>query len=80
MDTLGESGLPIWITGMGVSHVDQNMRADLYERALRIFFSHPSVEGVILGHPYSITDISPYMSIMNGPDGHYKVRLGSGVY
>ncbi|XP_059172789.1 anti-sigma-I factor RsgI6-like isoform X1 [Physella acuta] len=47
LDVLGIAGLPIWITELDLSAHDENTRADWYENALRVYFSHPSVEGVL---------------------------------
>lgn len=40
-------GLPIWITEMDFFTKDRSKMADWYETAYRLYFSHPSVEGIL---------------------------------
>ncbi|XP_050404821.1 uncharacterized protein LOC126820755 [Patella vulgata] len=47
LDTLAQAGLPIWVTELDVSSTDENERADWYETALRAFYGHPAVEGIM---------------------------------
>uniref|UniRef100_A0A2C9LDU7 GH10 domain-containing protein n=1 Tax=Biomphalaria glabrata TaxID=6526 RepID=A0A2C9LDU7_BIOGL len=37
----------MWVTELDLSAHDENTRADWYETALRLYFSHPSIEGII---------------------------------
>ncbi|KAK3598375.1 hypothetical protein CHS0354_034548 [Potamilus streckersoni] len=48
LDKLSETGLPIFITELDVVVSDENHRADCYEKALRVFFGHPSVQGILI--------------------------------
>ncbi|KAK6179074.1 hypothetical protein SNE40_011514 [Patella caerulea] len=48
LDQLAVTGLPIWITEMDVVAADENVRRDWYETLYRVYFSHPSVEAIIL--------------------------------
>ncbi|XP_067664773.1 uncharacterized protein [Haliotis asinina] len=48
LDQLATAGLPIWVTELDLWTHDENIRADWYETALRVLFSHPAVEGIIL--------------------------------
>ncbi|XP_046370598.2 endo-1,4-beta-xylanase 3-like [Haliotis rufescens] len=48
LDMLATTGLHLWVTEMDVVASDENTRADWYDTALRIMFSHPDVEGIIL--------------------------------
>jgi endo-1,4-beta-xylanase len=48
LERLSTVGLPIWITELDVSSPDPLVRADRLEDAMRICFSHPAVEGIVL--------------------------------
>ncbi|XP_064599691.1 anti-sigma-I factor RsgI6-like [Liolophura sinensis] len=48
LDKLAQAGLPIWVTELDVQSNDVNKRADYYETALRTFFSHHAVQGILL--------------------------------
>ncbi|GFR61195.1 endo-1,4-beta-xylanase [Elysia marginata] len=48
LDTLAQAGVPIWVTELDVVTQDEIARADWYEKALRLYFSHPAVYGVII--------------------------------
>ena len=48
MDVMSEAGLPIWITELDYPNKDRNARADGYEVALRLYYSHPNIEGIML--------------------------------
>nr|KAG5694098.1 hypothetical protein BaRGS_033717 [Batillaria attramentaria] len=47
LDHLAQAGIPIWITELDVQAWDENKRADFYESALRTFYEHPAVEGIL---------------------------------
>ncbi|KAL8141083.1 hypothetical protein V2J09_007104 [Rumex salicifolius] len=47
-DKLGILGLPLWITGLTVSSINDHVRADDLEVVLREAFAHPAVDGVML--------------------------------
>ena len=48
LDSLGELGLPIWVTELDIAQWDVNSRAKHLSYFLRAAFSHESVEGIIL--------------------------------
>lgn len=49
LDTLAEAGVPLWITELDISGFeDRNKRADMYEKALRLYFSRQDVAGVLV--------------------------------
>ncbi|XP_067666748.1 uncharacterized protein [Haliotis asinina] len=54
LDQLGAVGLPLWTTEMDVVVHDENTRADWYDTALRMLFSHPAVEGIIFWGFWSV--------------------------
>ncbi|XP_046331187.2 endo-1,4-beta-xylanase 3-like [Haliotis rufescens] len=66
LDNLGSVGLPLWITEMDLVHHDENVRADWYDWALRTYFSHPAVEGVIFWGFWDHQMKSPYAALING--------------
>ncbi|KAK7104508.1 hypothetical protein V1264_019211 [Littorina saxatilis] len=47
LDTLAKVDVPIWITELDCPIWDDNKRADFYEKALRAFYGHPAVEGIL---------------------------------
>ncbi|KAK7104502.1 uncharacterized protein [Littorina saxatilis] len=47
LDLLAQAGLPIWVTELDVGAEDENKRADFYEKALKSFYGHPAVEGIL---------------------------------
>nr|KAG5710670.1 hypothetical protein BaRGS_035072 [Batillaria attramentaria] len=48
LDLLAQAGAPIWITEMTCSSHDEDKRADCYETAFRVYYSHPAVEGILM--------------------------------
>lgn len=48
LDKMGRFGLPLWITELDVTEPDPQQRADGLEAVLRMAYSHPDVEGVML--------------------------------
>ncbi len=48
LDRMGEFGLPLWITELDVLEADVEVRADALEAVLRMAYSHPAVEGILL--------------------------------
>ena len=44
---MAQAGLPIWLTELDVWQQDPDVRADYYDTVLRVFFSHPSVKGIV---------------------------------
>ncbi|XP_041354386.1 endo-1,4-beta-xylanase 2-like [Gigantopelta aegis] len=48
LDTLAQAGLPIWVTELDVGSKNEVDRADFYETALRVLYSHPAVEGILI--------------------------------
>ncbi|XP_064602928.1 anti-sigma-I factor RsgI6-like [Liolophura sinensis] len=47
LDRLAEAGVPLWATELDVMSDDEHQRADQYETAYRMLFSHPAVEGIL---------------------------------
>lgn len=47
LDEVAKSGLPIWITEMTYENPDFANRTAVYEDLLRVYFSHPAVEGIL---------------------------------
>lgn len=50
LDILATSGKPVWITELDVyfTEKDEQRQADNFEAMMRIAFSHPAVEGIML--------------------------------
>nr|KAG5708687.1 hypothetical protein BaRGS_034904 [Batillaria attramentaria] len=47
LDQLAQTGLSIWVTELDVTTADENKKADFYEHALRAFYGHPAVDGIV---------------------------------
>ena len=45
---MATSGKRIWVTELDVELEDVNVRADRYDDAVTLYFSHPNVDGIIL--------------------------------
>ncbi|ELT88419.1 hypothetical protein CAPTEDRAFT_222166 [Capitella teleta] len=48
LQILAETGIPLFITELDVRQEDIELRAQGYEDILRLYFSHPSVHGIII--------------------------------
>ena len=48
LNTVATAGLPIWITELDYQDTDVDRRADGLEDALRLYFSQPEIEDIIL--------------------------------
>ena len=68
LDQLSEVGLPLWITELDISEPDSETKADLLENVMRIYFSHPAVEGVILWGFWDQRHWRPEAAIATGND------------
>ncbi|CAL1542287.1 unnamed protein product [Lymnaea stagnalis] len=65
LDLLAQPGLPIWVTELDLAAPDENTRADWYETALRLYFSHPAVEGIIFWGFWD-HDMDPKRALVHG--------------
>ncbi|ELT91832.1 hypothetical protein CAPTEDRAFT_194144 [Capitella teleta] len=68
LDVMAEAGLPLWITELDIRDADVNVRAQGYEDALRLFFSHPAVEGIVIWGFWDQGISQPDASLVDGPD------------
>ena len=68
LDLLATAGLPIWVTELDVVHTDISIRADGYEMAYRIFFSHPGVDGILTWGFWDGAMNADDASLVDGPD------------
>ncbi|XP_056006903.1 uncharacterized protein LOC125648675 [Ostrea edulis] len=68
LDKLAEAGLDIWATELTVDEVDDVKKADALEKLLTMYFSHPSVGGVILWHFWNESLWHPNENLFDGPD------------
>ncbi|XP_010431685.1 PREDICTED: uncharacterized protein LOC104716033 [Camelina sativa] len=66
LDTLGATGLPIWLTEVDVDAPD-NVRAKYFEQVLREGHAHPKVRGIVMWTGYS-------------PRGCYRMCLTDGNF
>ncbi|KAL4218791.1 hypothetical protein ACF0H5_021378 [Mactra antiquata] len=48
LDNVASAGLPIWITELTLKTTDENVKARALDDIMTLYFSHPSVEGVLL--------------------------------
>ncbi|XP_046574253.1 endo-1,4-beta-xylanase 1-like [Haliotis rubra] len=66
LDKLATVGLPLWITELDLVHHDDTVRADWYDMALRTYFSHPAVDGIIFWGFWDHDMSSPLSSLVSG--------------
>ncbi|KAJ8312922.1 hypothetical protein KUTeg_010295, partial [Tegillarca granosa] len=62
-----KAGIPIWITEMSVSDHDDHKKAEAIENLLTLYFSHPSVHGVL------------FWGFWDGDIGHNVNALATGA-
>lgn len=67
LDKIAEAGIPIWITEMSVSDHDDHKKAEAIENLLTLYFSHPSVHGVL------------FWGFWDGDIGHNVNALATGA-
>ncbi|XP_071116079.1 uncharacterized protein [Haliotis cracherodii] len=48
LDEVARAGLPIWITELTVEGVSEKDKPQMFDDLLRLYFSHPAVQGVML--------------------------------
>ena len=60
--------MPLWITELDVTHTDRTKRAEGYENVLRLYFSLPSVEGILLWGFWDQAHSKPDAALVEGPD------------
>ena len=48
LDRLAETGLELFVTDFGVGSHDEVVRTDWFEDAMRAYFAHPGLSGVVL--------------------------------
>ncbi|XP_062569988.1 uncharacterized protein LOC134232027 [Saccostrea cucullata] len=68
LDKLSEAGLEIWATELTVDEPDDVKKAGALEKLLTMFYSHPSVGGVILWHFWNESLWHPNENLFDGPD------------
>ena len=73
LDLLAQTGLDLWVTEMDVWQTDENLRADYLEDALRMYFSHPYVKGVVLWGFWTQAIVSPLKGALF--DAHLNVSV-----
>jgi endo-1,4-beta-xylanase len=64
---VAEAGLNIWITELTIDAKDDNKKAATLENLLKLFFSHPAVEGVILWHFWDGSNWHDNEALFRGP-------------
>ena len=86
LDHVAQAGLPIWVTELDVWQQDPDVRADYYDTVLRVFFSHPSVEGIVFWGFWDQQVVDKTSSLVDGQhltvsgcDLHQDVREGVGM-
>ncbi|CAH1253936.1 Hypp1279 [Branchiostoma lanceolatum] len=66
LDKVATAGLPIWVTELDVNEPDVLERAAGLEDSLRVAFSHPAVEGIMLWGFWNETHWKPHASLVDG--------------
>ncbi|ESO88545.1 hypothetical protein LOTGIDRAFT_125612, partial [Lottia gigantea] len=67
LNRIARLGLPIWITELDISDWNVTSKAEYLEDVLRLYFSHPSVEGVLLWGYWSGRIWKPAAALATGP-------------
>ena len=71
--TVDAAGLPLWITELDINEVtDAESLADSYDDVITLYFSWPSVQGVLLWGFSDQHHSKPDAALFEGPD--YEVR------
>ncbi|BFY97339.1 hypothetical protein BsWGS_00379 [Bradybaena similaris] len=65
LDRIGQAGVPVWVSELSLSSHNESIKADWYETVLRLFFSHPVVEGVIFWGFWD-HDTNPLEALLHG--------------
>ena len=68
LEVVESAGLPIWITELTVKEPDQNKRAQQYEDLLRLFFSTPTIDGVLFWGFWDGAIYDTDIALMEGDD------------
>ncbi|XP_076443326.1 uncharacterized protein LOC143281915 [Babylonia areolata] len=66
LDHLAQSGLPLWVTELNLNAEDPGLRADLYEKVYRLYFSHPAVQGIVLWGFWDQQTATPLNALVEG--------------
>ncbi|XP_046549759.1 endo-1,4-beta-xylanase 2-like [Haliotis rubra] len=66
LDEVARVGLKMWITELDIDDWNENTKADKYESLLRLYFSHPSVEGVMFWGYWDGRHWRPNAALANG--------------
>lgn len=77
IDKLAEAGLDIWATELTVDEADDVKKADALGNLLTMYFSHPSVGGVILWHFWNESLWHPNENLFDGPNIKVKFHTRS---
>ena len=73
LQTVDAAGLPLWITELDINEVtDAESLADSYDDVITLYFSWPSVQGVLLWGFSDQHHSKPDAALFEGPD--YEVR------
>ncbi|XP_050395072.1 uncharacterized protein LOC126812937 isoform X1 [Patella vulgata] len=74
LDRLARIGLPIWITELDISNYDVNAKADYLEDVLRLYFSYPSIEGIMFWGFWSGHISKPAAALADGSPNTVKAN------
>ncbi|XP_071111510.1 uncharacterized protein [Haliotis cracherodii] len=68
LDEVARAGLKMWITELDIDDWNENTKADKYEALLRLYFSHPAVEGIMFWGYWDGRHWRPNAALANGQD------------
>lgn len=68
LDKLAETGLELFMTEFDLGWPDEVVRADWLEDAIRAFFAHPGLSGVILWDIWDLRQRYPDKGLLTGPE------------
>lgn len=73
LETVTEAGLPIWITELDVEIESRLQRAQGYENVLRLYFSWPQIEGIMLWGFWDQAHWRPNAALVEGQNFEINV-------
>ena len=69
LNVLAETGLPVWVTELDIRGIDDKEElADNYEMVLRLFFSRPEIEGIMIWGFWDQQMLFPRAAMWEGDD------------
>ncbi|ESO88542.1 hypothetical protein LOTGIDRAFT_125701, partial [Lottia gigantea] len=75
LDRIARLGLPIWITELDFTNENKTAQAEYLDDVMRLYFSHPAVEGIMLWGFWIGKISAPEKALAEGPADNVQVTL-----